>query len=254
MKEDKITVMIVDDDIKSQQVLEYHLRSIPGIEILSIASSADEAYRFLLETVPDLIFLDVEMPGKTGFDLLYEIRKLGIKPCIIFQTAFDKYAIEAIKHAAFDYLLKPIDKEELLKALARVRNSRHQHTLEEKVESLISRIKSAEKIRFNTRAGFILIDPGEIIYCKADWSYTEIWFLKEKKEVVTMNIGKLESILPSEKFIRISRSIIINKDHVNRLNCKTRIITLSKTNDKYEFKISQENLKSLKGLFLSYQD
>ena len=93
----------------------------------------DSSGPMIREQVPDVLFLDVEMPGKTGFDLVGEIRKLGINPCIIFQTAFDKYAIEAIKNAAFDYLLKPIDKEELLLALAKYKASSHKHQFEDQV-------------------------------------------------------------------------------------------------------------------------
>lgn len=238
--------MIVDDDIKSQQVLEYHLRSIPGIEILSIASSADEAYRFLLETVPDLIFLDVEMPGKTGFDLVAEIREIGINPCIIFQTAFDKYAIQAIKNAAFDYLLKPIDNEELVKSLIKFKHSKLHLNLEEQVENLIHYIKPTEKIRFNARAGFIMINPNDIIYCQADWNYTEIWLSKEKKELVTVNIGKVETLLPAKRFTKISRSLIINSQLIERIDWKTRILTLCKDGILFNFKVAKIHIESLR--------
>ena len=246
MKEDKITVMIVDDDIKSQQVLEYHLRSIPGIEILSIASSADEAYSFLLLEVPDLIFLDVEMPGKTGFDLVAQIRRLGINPCIVFQTAFDKYAIQAIKNAAFDYLLKPIDKEELLESLIKFKYSKLHHNLEEQVENLIHYIKPTEKIRFNARAGFIMIDPNDIIYCHADWNYTEIWLIKDKKEVVTMNLGNVEKLLPEILFAKISRSLLINRAYIVRFNRKTRMIYLNHNDSHIQFKVASSQINAIK--------
>jgi two-component system LytT family response regulator len=248
MAKEKITVLIVDDDKKSQEVLAYHLGNIANIEIIGICSSADEAYQFLLERIPDLIFLDVEMPGKSGFDLMNDIRTLKINPGIIFQTAFDKYAIQAIKHAAFDYLLKPIDRNELLEALVKFRNSKNQHSLEQKVEELIAQIKPVEKIRFNTRAGFILIDPAEIIYCKADWNYTEIWLGKDKKELVTMNIGKVEGMLPPDHFCRVSRSLIINVKFIDRVDRKHRILLLVSDKERIELKIPAFYLKRVESL------
>ena len=172
MKEVKITVMIVDDDTKSQEVLEHHLRTIPGVEIMAIASGAVEAYKIILGQVPDVIFLDVEMPGKTGFDLVNDLYKLNIHPCIIFQTAFDKYAIEAIRNAAFDYLLKPIDREELLEALARFRSARHLVHTGEQVDRLLMNPHLPGKIKLKSKKGFILIDPDDIYYCQAEWNYT----------------------------------------------------------------------------------
>ncbi len=245
MKEDKITVMIVDDDIRSQQVLEYHLRSIPEIEILAIASGAGEAYRFLLETVPDLIFLDVEMPGKTGFDLVGEIRKLGINPSIIFQTAFDKYALEAIKHAAFDYLLKPIDKEELLLALAKFKASNHKHQFEDQVARLIRHIDPNRKIRLNSKKGFILVDPDDIYYCRAEWNYTDVHYGDNQKATLSMNLRKVQELLPERSFFRISRSTIINMKYLTEVSRLDHTCTLHIHGKNIHFPITREHIAEL---------
>jgi len=210
MSSAKITALIVDDDKKSRELLEYYLMKIPEIEIIGSASGADEAYSMLLERVPDILFLDVEMPGKSGFDLLADLRKLSITPCIIFQTAFDKYAIEAIKNSAFDYLQKPVDRESILAALSRYRAQAKGHNLDDQIHNLLYHLDRHKKIRFNTRQGFIMIDPSEIIYCQADWSYTEIYQSNGKKEVVSMNIGKVEALLDPARFFRINRSVVIN--------------------------------------------
>lgn len=241
----QITALVVDDDKKSREVLEYHLRRIPEIEIIGSASGADEALSLLLEKAPDILFLDVEMPGRSGFDLLADLRKLNIAPCIIFQTAFDKYAIEAIKHAAFDYLLKPIDKEELLVVLARYKNQTRQTKLDEKINDLCHFLNRHEKIRFSTRHGFIMIDPVEIVYCKADWNYTEIWMGSEVKEVVTINLGKVEEALPSGDFYRISRSVIINRNFIEKLDRKTRMVNLCKGEHVVELKVAASHLNRL---------
>jgi DNA-binding LytR/AlgR family response regulator len=241
----KITALIVDDDAKSREVLEYHLRTIPEIEIIGSALGADEACRMLLEHVPDILFLDIEMPGKSGFDLLSDLRKLEIQPCIIFQTAFDKYAIEAIKNTAFDYLLKPVEREAILAALSRYKARSGQFHLGNQISDLLIHLNQHKKIRFNTRHGFIMIDPSDIIYCQADWSYTELWFSKEKKELVTMNIGKVEKILPESVFTKISRSILVNRNFIEKLDRKKRIITLCKDSEMFEFRVAGSMVKGI---------
>jgi two-component system, LytTR family, response regulator len=245
MKEDKITVMIVDDDIKSQQMLEYHLHSIPGIEILSIASSADEAYRFLLGKVPDLIFLDVEMPSKSGFDLVQDLHRLNLSPCIIFQTAFDKYAIEAIKHAAFDYLLKPIDREELLETLVKFRTFNEYNQFDNRVERLIRHLNPIRKIQLKSKNGFILVDPNEIYYCESDWNYSIIFYGLGCKETLCINLGKLLEMLPSLSFFRISRSVVINIKYLTRVSRDKNICTLQIQDREVNFHIPSKHIQEM---------
>ena len=245
MKTDTITVMIVDDDLASQQVLRHHLNTISGVVIIAVASGADEAYRCILEKVPDVIFLDVEMPGKSGFDLVSDLYKLNIHPCIIFQTAFDKYAIEAIKAAAFDYLLKPIERKELQESLVKFKNTPNTQNLEIQIENLLNQLKSFEKIRFNSRAGFVMIDPRDILFCQADWNYTELWFSKEKKEVVSMNIGKVAKMLPDAMFAKISRSVLINREYLTGFQRKTRLVVLQKGDFEREFKVALNQIKEI---------
>jgi len=175
MQTHNITILVVDDDPPSRQLIEKYLHTIPGITLLPSASEAETALSAILEHNPDLVFLDVEMPGKSGFDLLEELRKLDLSPCIVFQTAYNQYAIEAIRHAAFDYLLKPVDKEDLLKVLSRYKGHCQQNSLQGKLDDLIRHLHEHQKIRFNTRHGFLMIDPCDILYCQADWSYTERW-------------------------------------------------------------------------------
>jgi len=190
----------------------------------------------------------VEMPGKSGFDFLEETKMLGLSPCVIFTTAFDHFAIPAIKAAAFDFLLKPVTQEELSIAINRYLTEYRQRekvNVEEKLNKLLSYLDPNNKIRFSTRQGFVQINPEDIIFCQADWNYTEIWLGKEKKEVVTMNLGKVEPMLSQEQFVRINRSVIINRNLLDKYNRKTRLITLSKNGDQFEFKVAVGKGKNL---------
>ena len=245
MKSEKIKVLIVDDDVKSQEVLAYHLKTITDAEILGIVSSADEAYNFLLENSPDLIFLDVEMPGKTGFDLVDDIRKLKINPGIIFQTAFDKYAIQAIKNAAFDYLLKPIDKAELLESFAKYKALKLQNNFENRVEKLIRDTNTIQRIQLKSKKGFILVNPDEIYYCLADWNYTDIYYGENKKETLSLNLRKVEELLPENLFFRISRSTLINLKYLTEISRKDHKCTLHVHGKSIQFPITRENIAIL---------
>ena len=245
MHGEKITVMIIDDDIKSQEVLEHHLRTIPGIEIMAIASSADEAYRTILEQVSDVIFLDVEMPGKSGFGLVYDLHKLNIHPCIIFQTAFDKYAIEAIKNAAFDYLLKPVDREEILEALARFRSARHPVHTEEQIDRLRMNPRPPGKVKLKSKKGFILIDPDEIYYCQSDWNYTDIFYGENQKTTLCLTLRKVQELLPEHSFFRISRSIIINLKYLTEVSSRDHSCILDISGKQVSFPINREHIAEL---------
>ena len=245
MKSDEITVMIVDDDIKSQELLAHHLRTIPGVAIVAVASGAAEAYKIILEHFPDIVFLDVEMPVKTGFDLVYDLHKRNIHPCIIFQTAYDKYAVEAIKSAAFDYLLKPIDPEELHEALARFRTSGPRALSTERVEGLIRKSRSTGKIKLKSKNGFVLVDPVDIYYCQSDWNYTDIFYGENKKTTLSMTLRKVQAILPEGTFFRISRSVLINLWCLAEVSRQDRTCILNIAGKQVSFPINRKHIAEL---------
>lgn len=241
----QITALVVDDDQRSREVLSLHLRAIPGIEVIGAARDADEALHMLLGKVPDILFLDVEMPGKTGFDLVTNLTQLNIQTCIVFQTAFNHYALQAIKSAAFDYLMKPIDPEELREVVAKYRAGKPQSRLACRIDDLLSHLNAHKKIRFNTRTGFIMIDPAEIVYCQADWNYTEIFLSSGTKHVVSMNIGKVEEQLNPNLFFRLNRSVIICRDTVESADRKKRECVIGFDGEQKRFKIPTGQIRAL---------
>jgi two-component system, LytTR family, response regulator len=245
MTDDVIHAMIVEDDSKSRQMLASQLLNMPGIRVLAAFGTAEEAFPEILSQLPELLFLDVELPGKSGIELLEQLRMMKIDLSVIFTTAYDHYAISAIKQAAFDYLLKPVNKEELLTAITRFRMNRKQGKFEQKVDFLLSQISPLKKIKFNTRRGFMMIDPDDIIYCQADWNYTELWLGKDRKELVTMNIGKVEELLPPDHFCRAGRSLIINTNYISKVNRITRKCSLIKGPDQFELGIPLLHIRRL---------
>ncbi len=239
-----ISCIIVDDEQDAREGIELLLQSfLPDVEVLVKAENAEKAIREVINHKPDIIFLDVKMPGKDGFYVAEELEKLGIETTIIFITAYDQYAIDAIKHAAFDFILKPVDPDELFKAVTRFKNLKEKESLKTKLEKLNACLLPSH-LKFSTLKGFIMIDPEEIIYCQSDGNYTDLFLTNGRRELITVQIGQIAPQLNEKLFVRISRTHIINIRFVKEFNKKKKVVEL-KGDRLTEFKVSQSGLKRL---------
>ncbi len=241
----QIASLIIDDEPDARDGLEVLIKTyLPEIEILDKAENAEEAIRQVVKYAPDLIFLDIKMPGKDGFYVAEELEKLGMETTIIFITAYDQYAINAIKHAAFDFILKPVDPDELVKAVSRYKNLIEKESLKVKIEKLHACLLP-NRLKFSTQTGFVMINPGEIIYIGAGGNYTDLYLADGQKVTVTQQIGQIEPQLDSHQFVRISRSHIINIRYLKEFNRKKKVVLL-KTEEPMELKVSLRGMKRLK--------
>ena len=175
---------------------------------------------------------------------------MGFNPGIIFVTAFENYAIKAIRHAAFDYILKPINPGELFEALNRFKNRRRSEPMQD-IYQLIEILKQAKpgKIKLNTRSGFILIDPTDVFYCKAEGNYTQVQLINRKSEFTTQNMGSIESLLQDESFFRVSRSYLVNLKYLVRVDRKTSCCILEHSGEACVIKIPSKKIKLLESNF-----
>ncbi len=240
----KLKVLIVDDEERAQRLTYNLLKQYNNIDVSGMASGVDAAFELVEKYNPDVIFLDVEMPEKNGFELVKMLQTSNFKPEIVFVTAYDKYAIEAFKHAAFNYLLKPIDKDDLDKTLARLSEKQEVKNIDQKFQHLINCLEPNKRIKLNTRIGYILIEVEDIVYCEADGTYTNIQ-LKNSKQVSTFNLGKIEPILPKKSFFHISRSVIINLSFLSEVNRKNRTCSLHFDGKEKVFDIPKKQIKNL---------
>ncbi len=242
-----IRTVIVDDEQQARDMLERLLNEIPGVEIMAKAENVQEGMKAIQKYTPELIFLDIEMPGADGFALVNELKSNQIHCDIIFVTAHNQYAIQAIKQAAFDYLLKPVDRNDLLQSIERYRQKRTDSSVVEKMDVLLEHLKGEKKIRLNTRAGFVLIDPAHILYCEADSNYTVIHLTNGVCETSSLNLGKLEVLFP-DNFIRISRVHLINPSYLYKVNRKNRLCILDNDGEAILLPIPVRKLKHLEYL------
>jgi two-component system LytT family response regulator len=184
------------------------------------------------------------MPGKDGFCFLEEIPP-GLKDTeIVFVTAFDQYALKAIKKKAFDYLLKPVDRSELRECIIKLQDNLDKKNTPINLLDLNTPISKYYKIKINTRNGLLFINPESILYIKADSNYSDI-YTDEKMISCSFTLGKVAELLPETDFVRIGRSFIFNSRYLYQLDRKKSEITLRKDEKFYKVLIPKNHMKDL---------
>lgn len=214
-----IKAIIIDDEPKCITALRNDIKMFcRDVMIIDACSSAKEGILSIKRNQPDLIFLDVEMPWMNGFEML-EILDKDINFHIIFTTAHDQFAAKAFRVSALDYLLKPIDHTHLISAVSKLTNSLHEKESFNKISNLLHNSKvpaEQSKIAIPNRDGYNFIPVNQILYCKAEGSYTNIILRDNKKLLLSKSLGETEQMLPLELFERIHHSLIVNIQHVNQ--------------------------------------
>jgi two-component system LytT family response regulator len=213
-----ITAIIIDDEAKGRLALRKKLQQYcPSVTILAEAADGLEAIDIIEKHRPQLIFLDIEMPKMNGFEMLNAITEKNFH--IIFTTAYDQYAIKAIKYAAFDYLLKPVDIEELKTAVAKIDTKENNQT-KNQAQLLQQNIqhpkKQFNKLAIPTLEGLLFFDINEIIHLEANSNYTILFFLNKPKITASKTLKEFEELLPDDIFFRPHHSHMINLNYIKR--------------------------------------
>jgi len=214
-----LKAVIVDDEQKSRENLMVLLDDFcQNVAVLAMASTVNEGLDAVKNTQPDILFLDIQMHKETGFDLLRRIDKIDFE--IIFTTAHSEYAIEAIKFAAIDYLLKPIDITDLRKAVKRVEKKRTDSFLSDKLDVLIQNFKSESsdqyKLALPTSDGLVFINVKDILYCEAMSNYTKFHMVDKSNYLVSKTLKEYETLFTNHNFFRIHNSFLINVREVQK--------------------------------------
>jgi len=205
-----IRTVLVDDEIDSNEVMQILLKAAcPDVSIVGKADGVEKAVQIIQTTQPDLVFLDIEMTQGNAFDLLNQLQPVAFR--IIFVTAFDNYALRAFKYSAVDYLLKPVDIDDLRKAVEKVTTQLQTINVKEQVQMMMENFGSIQlsqqKMALPTFAGLTFVTIRDIVRLEAKVSYTLV-FLSDKKEVmVARNIKDYEGLLPELFFIAFTSLI-----------------------------------------------
>lgn len=222
-----LKIIIIDDEVDAIDVLESILQvNKKYFKIVAKTTNPIEGLGLILEHKPDVVFLDIEMPEITGFQLLESIPVVDFE--IIFTTAYENYAIKAIKENALDYILKPATFPEVLGALEKVRIKKQKNEQHSNYKTLIKDLNNNKfnKLRVPTLNGFELIDSEDVVYLEADGAYTIAYLINNEKLLLSKSIKLLQSFL-NRFFFRSHRSYIVNLNHIKRFNREKFSIEMS---------------------------
>ena len=208
------TAIIIDDVPQARKTLQQDLEIYcPDIEIIGTAEGVVTGAKLLKKKQPDLLFLDIQMKDGSGFDLLDVLAAINFH--VIFTTASDAFAIKAFRYAAIDYLLKPIDPEELMEAVEKAKNT--PSTASESFDLLKTSIKekaTPKKLALHTQEKIHITAVEDIIRCESSGNYTKFFFADGGKLLVTKTLKEYDKLLAEQKFIRVHQSHLVNPQHV----------------------------------------
>ena len=216
-----ITAILVDDEsINNSNLAALLKRYCNDIDVIATATSADEAKDYILALTPDVVFLDIEMPGKNGFDLLRAIKKPGFE--VIFVTAYDSYGIMAIKFSALDYLLKPINIGELKRAVERIEHlvstRKQNYRLDNMLELLDKKqLDHQQKIALPTQKETFLVPVKDIVRCESSNNYTTVFLTDGAAHLISRPLYEYDELLQPYGFLRCHQSHLVNKAHITSI-------------------------------------
>ncbi len=213
-----LTAIIIDDELKGRIALKQKLKDYcPEVQLVGEAANGEEGLHLIEKTKPQLVFLDIEMPRMNGFEMLHKLPDKNFH--LIFTTAYDQYAIKAIKYAAFDYLLKPVDIEELQSAIKKAELQAEQNNTGQKLETLEHNLQDRHhlnKIAIPTLDGLLFFNIDEIVHLEAQSNYTMIYFTNHPKLLASRTLKDFEELLQPAIFFRPHHSHIINLNYIKR--------------------------------------
>jgi two-component system LytT family response regulator len=213
-----IRSIIVDDELKSRESLKILLEDFcEGVEVVSLCQNVDESIEAIQRLHPDVVFLDIQLQRETGFDLLTRLKHFDFN--VIFTTAYSEYAIKAFKFSAIDYLLKPIDIEELKRSLSKL-EKKIGNSITERLQQLMQNMRSEAtgnfKLALPTMDGLIFVKVKNVLYCEASSNYTEITMEDNKKYIVSRTLKEYEDLLSDQDFFRVHHSTLINLNAIKK--------------------------------------
>lgn len=216
--ENMLKAVIIDDEHAALETLKMKIEMYCNdVEILKVCSSAKEGLQAIHALKPNLVFLDIEMPWMNGFEML-DCLGDNIDFDVVFVTAYDQYAIKAFKVKAIDYILKPVDKEDLINCMERVVSVKNKFN-REKLQDLLVEIEKPmanKRVLLHTKDAIEILSQSEIKFCQADSNYSIVHTLDEKKVMVTKSLNAIEKLLDPSLFVRVHRSYTVNINAISK--------------------------------------
>lgn len=249
-----IKTLIIEDEPGNIRILRNLLATYcPQVNIIGEAGTVDTAYALIKKINPELIFLDIEMPGGNAFTLLDRLKPLHFE--IIFITAYDNYTLKAIKYSALDYILKPVNIEELILAVNKVAEKINAQQTQQRIENLLGNINASKKgpqsLAVPANFGYEFIIVSNIIRCEASGKYTYFYMSDGRKIISVKNLKEYEALLAPEVFFRIHHAHLININFVKRFHKSKGIVEME---DAMKIPLATRRKKEFLTLFLGEEE
>jgi len=215
-----IRCVLIDDESNSLEMMEWLLKTYcPEVEIMAMCNSSELGIEAINKHRPDIVFLDIEMPNMNGFDMLEKFDKLFFD--VVFCTAYDQFAIKAFKYSALNYLLKPVDPDDLKNTIRRIEDKKSVPS-KEQFDLLLQSMKNSGRntpgrIALTTGDGLLFVPTTDIIYCEAESNYTNVVLAGGKKILVSKVLKDIDEVLSGPDFYRVHSSFLININRIKKL-------------------------------------
>lgn len=211
-----LEAVIVDDEIKALQSLSWELTNLSDeVDIIASFTDAREALDYLEQNTPDCLFLDIEMPAMDGFQFIKNLKNKNFP--VVITTAYNQYALQALKNEAIDYLLKPIDSDDLEETIAKIKKFNSKNLSIDRLEKILLNFNAEsqnKKITINTDGKLVFLNSDDILYAESDGNYSTIFLTDGQKILLTKKLKEVNTLLPQSSFFRIHNSYIINLNKI----------------------------------------
>ena len=238
-----LNTIIVDDEKHAVESLHILLKDFYEINVIGEFTSSVEAFKFISENSTDLVFLDIKMPELSGLAFAEKVIDLKLDTSIIFTTAYDNFILDALRKNAVDYLLKPVSETDIKDGIERLKKRTKSQAIVD-LQKLIS-ANHRNKLRFNTRNGFISIYEDEILYIKADGVYSDIALISEKIVTISQNLGKIRDLLKLPELKKIHRSVIVNCRYIFEVHKGKKECILYSNGQNYKLPVSADGIQEI---------
>ncbi len=233
-----IAAIIIDDEPDAGQLLKNLLEDFSAINVNHVFTDALKALDAVIMELTPVVFLDIEMPEITGIEFIKQLNKFSPNTKVVFVTAFKSYALEAIQNSAFDFITKPVAKEDLRRVVYKI-TAALQNNIEPKTR------ENNQRLLLKTTEGHHYISSDELLYLEADGNYTNLILKDDKKLLSSVNLGRIYEQIPQDQFVRISRKHIINKNYLKFMNfCKKYCLVAFNSNEhRLEVSVKMKDLR-----------
>ena len=244
MNKQKISILVIDSEQKSMDHTIELLQANPSVSEIETADNTDLAILKVINSNPDIVLFDYPSKGNAEKELIEFVKTKLTETTLVLVSKTKEYAAFAIQNGIFKYLIKPIRRKELLKIINTVHEAKKNYA-QSRIDQMIERTPEEARVRLHTTKGYLILNPDELIFCKAAGFYTELYLTKDRVELSSLILLKFEEMLSQFNFLRVSRSHLINQRFIRKIYRNNNIIVLSADGKEYEIKGGKIHIRNL---------